>query len=327
MKDVPLVSICIPSYNREHIIAHTIETVINQTYKNIEIIISDNCSTDKTFEIIKKYSLKDNRIKIFQMKKNVGPVENWKKCYKKSNGTFIKFLWSDDFIDKNFIEKAIEKFEDDIGFVYTPVKWYDVKSMKINHDNIGFKLLSSSTLTLDLFIESLIIKGNAPVSASCAIFRKHIIDDLFGSDIKNSLALDYGINGAGFDALMFLYVTKQYSKFAYTADIFAYYGVDNDSITVRDGEKLIPYYFSVFYDFLKEFKHDDKLLSSLKTKVFFYKVFIVKDSNTKKLLNKLFNLIDAKVNSIYFINLIIKELFMKKSINIIHRVMRKVFVK
>jgi len=323
----PLVSICIPTYNRERIIAHTIESVIKQSYQNIEIVISDNCSTDKTFEIIKNYSMKDKRIKPLQMKENMGPVANWKNCNDNANGEFIKFLWSDDYIDNDFIEKTMNLFKEDIGFVYTPVKWYDVKTMKVNNDNIGFTLLSKTSSSINLFIEALIVRGTAPVSGSCAIFRKSIINDLFHANIKNTLGLDYRVNGAGFDALMFLYGIKDYKKFAYVNDIYTYYGVDSDGITVRDGQILTPYYFSVFYDFLKKFKSDRKLVSKLNTKILFYRMFFATDNETKTLLSKLEFKITEKKNYIYFIELIFKEFFLKKTKHVIIRITKKVLHK
>lgn len=322
MSEKPLVSVCIPTFNREKIIAHTLESVINQSYKNIEIIISDNCSTDGTFEILKKYSEKDTRIKLFKMNENKGPVENWKNCFVNSSGQFIKYLWSDDYIDTDFIEKAVNALKDDIGFVYAPVKWYDVKSMKIQQ-NIGFKVAPTVPLTLDFFIESLMLRGDAPVSGSCAMFRRNVIEDLFGTNIENCLKLDYKTNGAGFDALMFLYAVKQYKRFAYIDDSFAYYGVDSDGITVRDGQKLTPYYFSFFYDFLITYKNDTELLGRFKSRVLFYKLFHTSNEDTKKLLDKLLSLINVEIDSQTLIKLMYKDYAINKISNLIKKIIRK----
>lgn len=322
MSETPLVSVCIPTFNREKIIAHTLESAMNQSYKNIEIIISDNCSTDNTFEILKKYSEKDTRIKLFRMKENKGPVENWKNCFVNSSGKFIKYLWSDDYIDVDFIEKAVNEFEDDIGFVYASVKWYDVKSMKV-HQNIGFKLAFNSPFTVDFYIEYLMLQGNVPVSGSCAMFRKNIIEDLFSSNIKNCLDLDYNANGAGFDALMFLYAVKQYERFAYVDDSFAYYGIDSDGITVRDGQKLTPYYFSVFYDFLIAFKHEEQLLSKFKSRVLFYKLFHTANQETKNLLDKLLVLISVKIDYLFLIKLVFNDYLIIKIKNFPRYIIKK----
>ena len=62
--DMPLVSVITPAYNCEATIAETIESVINQTYNNIEMVIVDDCSTDKTVETIRYFTEKDHRIKL-----------------------------------------------------------------------------------------------------------------------------------------------------------------------------------------------------------------------------------------------------------------------
>ena len=75
----PLVSICIPTYNGSSYIEETLECVINQTYSNIEIIITDDSSTDDTALICKRYAKKDQRIKFYQNEINLGLIGNWKK--------------------------------------------------------------------------------------------------------------------------------------------------------------------------------------------------------------------------------------------------------
>ncbi|MFK2298794.1 glycosyltransferase family 2 protein [Bacteroides fragilis] len=101
----PLVSIVIPTYNREQYIEDAIKSAINQTYRNIEIIIVDNCSTDSTWDILNRWAERDERIKVFRNKMNIGPVLNWNECFEHTSGDFIKILWSDDWMAIDFIEK------------------------------------------------------------------------------------------------------------------------------------------------------------------------------------------------------------------------------
>lgn len=74
----PLVSIITPNYNCERFISQTIESVLAQTYKNWEMLIVDDCSTDKSYEIACEYAKKDSRIKVFRNKKKL-----WGGCFKK----------------------------------------------------------------------------------------------------------------------------------------------------------------------------------------------------------------------------------------------------
>jgi len=100
--NLPLISICIPVYNGEPFIFKTLNSALNQTYKNLEIIIFDNCSTDKTAEIIK--SFKDKRITYCLNDKNYGGTANVKKCLESANGEFIMLLMADDLLRPKAIE-------------------------------------------------------------------------------------------------------------------------------------------------------------------------------------------------------------------------------
>jgi glycosyltransferase involved in cell wall biosynthesis len=99
---LPLVSICIPVYNGELYIFKTLNSALNQTYKNLEIIIFDNCSTDKTVEIIN--SFKNSRIKYYLNDRNYGGTANVKKCLESANGEFVMLLMADDLLKPNAIE-------------------------------------------------------------------------------------------------------------------------------------------------------------------------------------------------------------------------------
>lgn len=109
MSSQPLVSICIPVYNGEKFIDETVKDCLNQTYKNIEIIFSDNCSTDHTVEMIKRYN--DPRIKIFSNETNIGLLANFKKVFTYATGKYMSFLGADDGMEPTCIEKAINILE------------------------------------------------------------------------------------------------------------------------------------------------------------------------------------------------------------------------
>lgn len=99
------VSVCIPVYNGEKTIQKTVESVMQQTYKNLEILIIDNQSTDNTVQIVS--NLKDDRIVFFQNSNNIGMAGNWNECLKKATGEYIHFLCADDYMTKDCIEKKV----------------------------------------------------------------------------------------------------------------------------------------------------------------------------------------------------------------------------
>lgn len=103
-----LVSIIMPSWNTGNFIAESIQSVINQTYKNWELIIVDDCSTDNTDEVVSFY--KDQRIKYLKNEKNSGAAITRNKALREAQGEWIAFLDSDDLW-------APEKLEHQINFM------------------------------------------------------------------------------------------------------------------------------------------------------------------------------------------------------------------
>ncbi len=109
------VSIIMNCYNGQEFLRESINSVINQTYKKWELIFYDNCSTDRSAQIVKKY--KDRRIKYFKSKKNLNLGLARKNALSKANGYFVAFLDTDDIWTKNKLKtqlKFLEKKE--IGF-------------------------------------------------------------------------------------------------------------------------------------------------------------------------------------------------------------------
>jgi len=112
MDNNPLVSICIPVYNGEKELFKAIESCINQTYKNIEIVISDDGSKDKTGKIALNYAAKDKRIKYFKNETNLGAVKNFLNAFKLATGEFVQLLNHDDWLSRNYIEEGVRKFNE-----------------------------------------------------------------------------------------------------------------------------------------------------------------------------------------------------------------------
>lgn len=97
---MPLVSIITPSYNSEKFISQTINSILNQTYSNWELIITDDCSTDNTLSILEEYAKKDGRIKIYKLKVNAGAALARNNSLKYCNSNYVTFIDSDDSWDK-----------------------------------------------------------------------------------------------------------------------------------------------------------------------------------------------------------------------------------
>lgn len=102
---MPEISVIIPIYNVENYLAKCLDSVINQTYKDIEIICVNDCSLDNSVEIAKKYEQKDGRIRIIQREQNGGLSAARNSGIRHANGKYLYFLDSDDWIDRDYIER------------------------------------------------------------------------------------------------------------------------------------------------------------------------------------------------------------------------------
>lgn len=113
MRTNQLVSIITPTYNHEKYINHCIESVINQTYSNWEMLIINDASTDQTLSIVKYYQRKDNRIRLINHKTNWGIKrlkDSYNQALKQAKGDFIAILEGDDFWPREKLAKQIKEF-------------------------------------------------------------------------------------------------------------------------------------------------------------------------------------------------------------------------
>jgi glycosyltransferase involved in cell wall biosynthesis len=101
------VSICIPTYNGSAYLPETFESVLVQTYSNFEVLVVDDHSTDETINIVQSYIERDARVRLIQNPRNLGLVNNWNRCIKMAKGEWIKFVFQDDLIAPDCIEKMI----------------------------------------------------------------------------------------------------------------------------------------------------------------------------------------------------------------------------
>ena len=115
----PLVSVCIPMYNAEKYIKKTIDSIIKQTYTNLEIIVIDNASTDHSVNIVEE--IQDPRIVVKKNATNVGLVNNWNLCIDSANGLYVNIVCADDILEEHCIEKKVEILSQDskVGAVFS----------------------------------------------------------------------------------------------------------------------------------------------------------------------------------------------------------------
>ena len=120
----PLVSIITPVYNAERVLSDTIKSVQNQTYKNWEILLIDDCSKDNSAQIIKEFQKYDNRIKYIKLKKNSGASVSRNEGIRNAKGRFIAFVDSDDIWKPKKLEIQIKyMLKENLGFTFTSYRY------------------------------------------------------------------------------------------------------------------------------------------------------------------------------------------------------------
>lgn len=118
-------SICIPTYNGSQYIGETLATIFNQTYQNFEVIVSDDCSTDDTVQVVK--SFKDKRIRVYQTPNNLGYGDNLKTFRKKITGDIMFMMAQDDLLSPDALQLVNNAYnlDEGIGAVIRPYYQFD----------------------------------------------------------------------------------------------------------------------------------------------------------------------------------------------------------
>ena len=169
------VSVIIPMHNSSKYILECVDSVINQTYKNLEIILIDDKSTDDTLE--KVSSIKDKRIKLIKFKKNEGAAKARNKGIEEATGDYLCFLDSDDYWVKEKIEKQVD-FIKDKAFIYS--KYLYLRNGKTHVANVPKSLTYNQLL-----------KNSAIFTSTVMLNMKYLDkDDIYMPDIK--MGQDYG---------------------------------------------------------------------------------------------------------------------------------------
>lgn len=171
MKNEFLVSIVLCTYNGEKYLEEQLNSIINQTYKNLEIIISDDCSTDNTISILEKYK-HFNNFHIFLNKENLGFNKNFELAISRANGYYIALCDQDDAWDLNKIDILVSSIEEE-SLVYANSMLVDENLISLNktlEDKLKVNFISSNSMLNFIF-------GNC-VSAHAMLFKKEIVDFL-----------------------------------------------------------------------------------------------------------------------------------------------------
>lgn len=149
-----LISIITPVYNCEKLLPKTIESVLNQTYSNWEMLLVDDCTPDSSADLIKEYIKKDSRIKYFKLDKNSGAAIARNVALKESKGRFIAYLDADDLWRPEKLEKQVKyMLENNYAFTCTDYEKITEEGTSLN------KIIKiPQKVTYNLFLRNTIIQ-------------------------------------------------------------------------------------------------------------------------------------------------------------------------
>lgn len=174
----PKVSIGIPSYNHEKYISETIESILNQTFQDFEIIITDDGSSDNSLDVIKSFS--DPRIKLFVFDENQGACKAVNNCIKNSRGEYFAYVSSDDVWEKDKLEKQVKFLDKNPHFpaVFTKVTIIDEDGKEfIDKNHFYFSVFEQENRSRSRWLNHFFYKGNCICHPSILI-RKEVYNEI-----------------------------------------------------------------------------------------------------------------------------------------------------
>lgn len=214
----PLVSICIPVFNCRQFIHRALESCINQSYKNIEIIVVDNASTEEMEEVVLKYVAIDKRIKYFKNRANVGIMPCIFQTFEYATGSFVQHLACDDWLSFNYVEETVNQFklQPDAAAVAHPMIGLSVGNGKFHFDNLI--TFPAKNYSIDYIAKNIFKSQWGTISFFCLMRRQDVIrtipfiqqtyqDSHHGWLYRQAYAVDW---------LTFLKVVSGYRYFVFT---------------------------------------------------------------------------------------------------------------
>ena len=178
MNSPPKISVLMSVYNDEKTLEISIESILKQTFKNFELLINDDSSTDDSFKIIKNFSNIDNRIKFFQNENNTGLTKSLNKLIRQSSGEFIARQDSDDI-------SHIERFQKQINVIESGK--FDIVTTRANVIGEKRKIPNISFY----FPKRYIIKYKNPFIHGSLLIKKNVLNDIGNYDERFYYSQDY----------------------------------------------------------------------------------------------------------------------------------------
>lgn len=257
-----LISVCIPLYNSKDYTVQTIESIINQTYPNVELIICDDCSPDGSYEYILNYvqSLKNCPVSIHlsQNEKNLGMIGNWNHVVFQAHGKYVKIMGGDDLLEKNILEKQYKILSQNpqIGLVVSRKK-------VINHEGnqiltLGYKTASNFYNSMKAIRTTLQSGGNVIGEPVAGLFRKSDFLKVGGYDSQIYYHADVDL---------WIRLMLEYESFYYQNEPLYSFRIHKGSVTSSQKQKIFADFQQLFMKYKDKANIPTWLIPFINTKV------------------------------------------------------------
>ena len=249
---MPELSVVIPVYNSEKYLTKALDSVINQTFKDFEVLCVNDKSTDNSLKILEEFAKNDNRIKVINNEKNIGAALSRNVGIDNAKGEYIYFLDADDYIDEKYLECMIDKIEQekcDIILNLAVINETNGNSTAYNHPSMP-KINPNGE-----YLDKITTIHDAPCFIWARMYRKSFLD-------KNNLRLlSSHADDVVFNTITTICTEKTFvfngEKYHYTVNTNGMTGQAKE-LNEKDLNHIKAH--SMIYDYLKEHnKLDDKL--------------------------------------------------------------------
>jgi len=251
MKETPLVSVFLPTYNQEDFIAESIESVIGQDYENIEIIIGDDCSVDNTWQIVQEFQKQyPNKIKSFKNNNNLGITGNCNEILKRCTGKYVVFTAGDDLFLPGKLSKQVSIMERDENVVLC---YHDVEvflsenNETISYWNRGQKSRKAIYGNAGVVANAVVETGNGFMAGMSVMVKRDAIPKS-GYDYRIPLGSDWlmwiEVLANATDGMMVEYIPDVFARYRrhnFNVTNSGYSDIDDLHVTLAITENRYPF--------------------------------------------------------------------------------------
>ena len=209
----PLLSIGLFLYNGEKFLAGAIESILNQTFRDFELIISDNCSSDQSGEICRHYAAQDSRIRYYRNERNMGAGWNLRRVYELSTGKYFKQAAHDDMIQQDYLRLCVDALEADESLVlaHSLTRVIDENGQLVENYDDGMRTGSFNPVTRahDLLLRS---HNSYPIFGVIRMDALHTLPSQGGyTHSARVLLLQLGLLGRYYEVPEYLFISTRHS--------------------------------------------------------------------------------------------------------------------